>query len=199
MLLNHRLLGVSLLTFVLGFGVSRPASALDFTLNWTGTDAFGNGISSLTGTFTGTDLNSDGIIRGGTLFGANEVTAFNVSFTNANPGSVSLISYNLGQLQSFSPAFNFNYDITSSTVLQSGNAGDNNGFAIGDNSGYLLDTTLGSGITFTDFANSAADDAGGTLTATPVPFEFSPTLGLLALGGWFGRKKVANKIKAWRG
>jgi len=186
-LLNHRLLGVSLLTFALGFGLSRPASALDFTLNWTGTDAFGNGVSSLAGTFTGTDLDTDGIIEGGSLFGTNEVTAFDISFSNGG----SLVSYNLVQLQGFSSAFNFNYDIASSTVLQSGNAGDSNGFSIGSGSGYLLDTTLGSGITFTDYVNSAADDAGGTLTATPVPFELDATAGILTLGAIWG-------VNQWR-
>ncbi|MEA5621338.1 proprotein convertase P-domain-containing protein [Cronbergia sp. UHCC 0137] len=37
-----------------------------------------------------------------------------------------------------------------------------------------------------------------TLNVQPVPFEFSPTLGLLVLGGWFGRKKVVAKLKNWR-
>lgn len=45
---------------------------------------------------------------------------------------------------------------------------------------------------------NAGNLTGATLDITPVPFEFSPTFGLLALGGWTGRKKIASKFKAWR-
>jgi hypothetical protein len=52
---------------------------------------------------------------------------------------------------------------------------------------------------FYDSANGNVGNlTGATLDITPVPFEFSPTFGLLALGGWIGRKKIASKFKAWR-
>ncbi|WP_353930030.1 hypothetical protein WJM97_17255 [Okeanomitos corallinicola TIOX110] len=186
--LRDRFFQLSLLTFVMGFGVSHPANALDFNLTWTGTDAFGAGTSSLTGTFSGVDLDSDGVLEGGNLSGGNEVTAFDITFSNTNEGT--LATYNLSQLLSFNPSFNFNYDIASGNVLQSGNANSSTGFAIGDGDlGYLLDTTAGSGISFTDFNNFTANDQFGTLSATAVPFEFSPMLSLGILGAAFAIRK----------
>ena len=193
--LQTRFLQVSLLTIFMGWGVSAPAKALDFSLSWTGTDVFG-GTSSLTGTFSGADNDSDGILRTNNSLGNNELTAFEVTFNNSSQGT--LVTYNLSNLLSFSPNFNFNYDIANGEVLQSGNASSATGFSIGINGEYLLDTTAGSGITFTNFNNFLLNASGGTLNATPVPFEFSQTLSLVILGGVFAMRKSLQrrKIKA---
>ncbi|NET69659.1 MAG: hypothetical protein F6K62_00950 [Sphaerospermopsis sp. SIO1G2] len=197
--LQNRFLQVSLLTIVMGWGVSEPANALDFSLSWNGDGILGGGISSLTGTFSGVDSDSDGILEGGNLFGSNELTAFDITFNNSNEGT--LATYNLSELLSFSPDFNFNYNIASGQVLQSGNANSATGFSIGNGvTGYLLDTSAGSGISFADNIDFSSSDLGGTLnaTTTAVPFEFSQTLSLVILGGAFAMRKSLQrrKIKA---
>jgi hypothetical protein len=163
------------------------AQAITFEFNWTGDSGY-----SATGNFNFNDANSDGFAR------SNEFTAFNITFRD--DVSNSLATYDLNQLQLFTPAFNFNYDIVNNLVLQSGNSDAIDGFSIGDSvgvpgfPGYLLNTSAGSGITFgnSDFSSS---DFGGTFAATPVPFEVSPTssLGIFILGAAFAIQKREHK------
>jgi len=176
----RRLFQVSLFAIAMTFGTVSSAHALTFTLNWTG-----NSGASLTGTFTGTDVDGDDVINGrGTN---NEVTAFDITFRDST--NAELASYNLTQLLGFTPDFNFNYSLVSPVgVLQSGNALSTTGFSIGN--GYLLETTE-SGIEFGDYVNFSANDSGGTLTATPVPFELDATAGILTLGSIWG-------VNQWR-
>lgn len=161
------------------------AQAITFEFNWTGDSGY-----SATGNFNFNDANSDGFAR------SNEFTAFNITFRD--DVSNSLATYDLNQLQLFTPAFNFNYDIGNNKVLQSGNSDAIDGFSIGngDVGGYLLNTSDASGITFgnSDFSSS---DFGGTFAATPVPFEVSPTssLGIFILGAAFAIQKRRKRLQ----
>ncbi len=87
-----------------------------------------------------------------------------------------LLNGNFNQLASVDKQFNNSY----SPIAV--NAGDSFGFRV-----------------------RSLDDKGGlgAFTVTkfdvqPVPFEFSPTLSLLVLGGCFGGKKLINKFKNYR-
>jgi hypothetical protein len=182
-----RLFQASLFTMMLSFGFTPMAHALTNSFSWTGTNG-----NSLTGTFTGIDNDSDGFIRGGNLFGSNEVSAFTVTFLDS--GANVLITYNLSELLTFSPSFNFNYQLSPATILQSGNSFDNNGFSIGSDSGYLLDTTSGT-IGLTDSVDFVNNDSGGTLEVTPIPFEFNPAIGLVLVGSAVALKRLYKKHK----
>jgi hypothetical protein len=176
-------------TLVLSFtvyitGISA-ANALTSSLSWTGADPFTSQTYTLTGAFTGSDLNNDGFIRSST---ANEITDFNISFFK-DPATL-LASYNFAQITGDS-VFNFNYQISNNTILQTGILGDLNGLSIGNsNDGYSLDSfqfsTLGT-LIFNDYTSGFDSGSGGTLIADPipqtsVPFEMDARLGLVALG-----------------
>ena len=100
-----------------------------------------------------------------------------------------------------SPNFNFIYDTNSGKVLQSGNPLSSTGFSIGSDSGYLLESTSGNGINFTDAINFNNDSGlTGSLNATPVPFESSPVapltvLPILGLMGFY-RQRQRRKMVA---
>jgi hypothetical protein len=94
-------------------------SAQAITFNWLGDDSY-----SATGDFTFNDANNDGFARPG------EFTTLNITFKDSS--SATLASYNLDYLQTTTPAFNFNYNIASNLVLQSGDPNASDGFSIGD-------------------------------------------------------------------
>ena len=195
----RRLFQVSLFAITMSFGtVSSAQAIITFTLNWTGDSG-----SSLTGTFTGTDDNSDGFIKGGNLNStANEVTAFDVTFRDSLNNILATYTLddpdpNLRLIDSI-PDFNFYYQLSPTPVgvLQSGNALSTTGFSIGSDSGYLLDTTEGA-IDFTDNV-TFNNDGGGTLTASPVPWETDvlPLIGAtIFFGGgmWIKRRRATQK------
>jgi hypothetical protein len=150
--------GIAFLSCLQG---ALSAQALTFQLNWTGDGGY-----SATGDFNFNDANNDGIAR------SNEFATFNITFSDNL--SNTLATYNLNQLQLFTPAFNFNYDIVNNIVLQSGNSSDLDGFSIGDGDiGYLLNSNGIDGISFGN-SDLSISDFGGTVTATPIPFDFSP-------------------------
>ena len=187
----RHLVQFSLFTMVMTFGLVPSAYAISFNLSWTG-----NSGTKLTGTFEGTDSNNNGLITGGTLNGSNEVTAFNVTFTDSANNAP--VTYNLSDLNSptSSPNFNFIYDTNSKKVLQSGDPLSSTGFSIGSDSGYLLESTSSNGINFTDAINFTYNDIGitGSLNATPVPSESSPVapltvLPILGLMGFYRQRQ----------
>jgi hypothetical protein len=187
---------VSLLTIAMSFGTVSSAHAISFTLNWTGT----NGIS-LTGTFTGTDNPDpvtglgDGVIRGGNLNGSNELSDFTITFRDSTNGN--LATYDLNTQLISNSSFNFNYQLSPppAGILQAGNATDPNGFSIGISNGYILDTTSGV-VNFTDNNFVYFDSGNAALTATPVPFEFEGSAGILTLGAiWGANQWRKNRLK----
>ncbi|MBS9383588.1 MAG: hypothetical protein HEQ24_04905 [Dolichospermum sp. BR01] len=153
-------------------------SARAITFNWLGDDSY-----SATGDFTFNDANNDGFARPG------EFTTLNITFKDSS--SATLASYNLDYLQTTTPAFNFNYNIASNSVFQSGDPNASDGFSIGDTTtGYYFSSSPG-GITFSNSDNSITD-FGGTVTA--VPFESSPfTLGFLVVP--FAIRKIFNRLQ----
>ena len=161
------------------------------TISWEGTQGY-----SMTGDFDFNNLNGDDFAR----TADSEITQFNVTFSDTSNNT--LITYDLATLDTFFPEFNFNYQISTGQVLQSGDAGDPNGFRIGDNNaGVILDTTQGSGISFVDneFGSTPGFGFGGTLEATDeataVPFEAEGTIGLVFLGSflWYRNRKKRKK------
>ncbi len=181
-------LAVSFTTYLAG---TASASAISLNLNWTGTGADPTDIYSLTGSFTGTDLNSNGFIRS---IETGEITDFTLNFFK---NSAPLVSYNSATILN-DGQFNFNYEIVTNTILQTGNLADPTGFSIGapNSSGYSLDSFDGSTLNFNDNTGGSDFASGGTLTATPVPFEFEGSAGILTIGAIWGINKWRkNRIK----
>jgi hypothetical protein len=183
----HKFFSVLVLGFTASLAGANCANALTANLSWTGNGIVDSSQTySLIGTFTGNDGNSDGFIRSSD----NEITAFNIGFFR-DPSTL-LAGYSFNQITT-DPVFSFNYRIGTNTILQSGAQGSPlTSLSIGDSANaYSLDSFSGSGLSFNDFASGIDDASGGTLTATltaaPVPFEFNPAIGLLALGAlWMG-------------
>ena len=94
--------------------------------------------------------------------------------------------------------YNFNYEIAGNRILQDGAYSTPNGFSIGDSqtSGYWLDSSDGTGLSYTG-NNGLEAASGGTLTATPVPFEPNASIGIFTLGAMWGvnqwRKNLLKK------
>jgi hypothetical protein len=60
----------------------------------------------------------------------------------------------------------------------------------------VYDTSGNPPVVFTFVQNSASNDVYATATAaTPVPFDFDPSFGVVALGGIWAGRKVIKKIK----
>jgi len=182
-----RLFKVSLFALSMSLLGTSSAQAINFySLQWTGTGDF-----SMTGLVSGNDDDNNGILQTSNLFSNNEFVTFDVTFKDSS--LVTLKTYNINQFPNLSPTFNFNLQFTptTATVLQGGNAQSGTGFSIGstDPGDVLLDTRFGQGITLTDPAGFGDD--GGNLIATPVPFEFDATAGIVTLGAIWG-------VNQWR-
>jgi hypothetical protein len=200
--LVHKLFPLSVFAYFISLVVTPSAQAISFTgnLSWQGT---GNG-TTLTGTFSGNDLDSDGFIRG-TATGTNELSLFTVTFTD--PSVPASATYNLADLLGFgnynvSTGFLFNYNIASGIISQNAAPTDeSDGLSIGDfNNGYVLESSLSAApnnLSLVDSTvNASGGDSGGTLTATPVPFEFEGSAGILTIGAIWGINKWRkNRIK----
>jgi uncharacterized delta-60 repeat protein len=129
--------------------------------------------------------------------GINEFTFLTVTLTDITAPLSQ--TYNIGELIGFN-SLNFNYDIVNGTILQSLDSIDvlqgsaplySAGLSIGDDSnGFALQSNIGSGLSFLDNINFNSD-GGGTLTATPVPFEPNASTGFLTLGALWG-------VNQWR-
>ncbi len=186
-------LALSFITYLAG---TASASAISLNLNWTGTgDTDPTDIYSLTGSFEGNDNNADGFIRDG-FIRSGEITGFNINFFK---NSTILASYNFSTISS-DGQFNFNYEIATNTILQTGDLASLTGFSIGDSStgGYSLDTGITSPVilSFNDNTGGLNSANGGTLTAMPVPFEFEGSAGILTIGAIWGINKWRkNRIK----
>ncbi len=182
-----------------GLGVcslsALPANAID--LSWQG-DQFGY---SLEGEFDFNNTNGDDFARASD----GEITQFDVTFFD--PFDTEIITYDVATLQGFFPSFNFNYQISTQEILQTGDPGDPDGFRIGSINGILLDSNLGTGIALFDggFGSLPGSDTGGVLEAsvtnggsdpgTPIPFELEGTMGLMVLGGflWYRNRRKASQ------
>jgi hypothetical protein len=135
----------------------------------------------------------------------NELSFFTVTFTD--PSVPASATYNLADLLGFgnynvSTGFLFNYNIASGIISQNAAPTDAiNGLSIGDfNNGYVLESSLSAApnnLSLVDSTvNASGGDSGGTLTATPVPFEFEGSAGILTIGAIWGINKWRkNRIK----
>jgi hypothetical protein len=187
-------LAIGFTTYLAG---TASASAISLNLNWTGTGDI-SGTYSLTGSFTGAKANADDFLR----FSDGEISDFTITFRQ-DPATP-LMTYFFSQI-STDPLFNFNYQISTNTILQTGGLTSPTGFSIGISStgGYSLDSGTGSGLFFNDNTIGGLDFArGGTLLATPataVPFEFDASAGILTMGGafalrrWYKKRKESSK------
>ena len=200
--LVHKLFPLTVFAYFISLVVTPSAQAISFTgnLSWQGT---GNG-TTLTGTFTGNDLDNDNFIRG-TATGTNELSFFSVTFTD--PSVSASATYNLEYLLGLgnyngSTGFLFNYNTVSGIVSQNAAPTDvSDGLSIGNGStGYLLESSTSSApnnLSLVDATvNATGGDSGGTLIATPVPFEFEGSAGILTIGAIWGINKWRkNRIK----
>jgi hypothetical protein len=187
---------IGTITFLSCLQRTLSAQALTYKFNWTGENGY-----SATVDFDFNDLDNDAIVRANNSNNFNEFTLFNITFRDLVSNSlVTLATYDLNQLQSFNPNFNFNYDFVNNVVLQTGNFSDADGFFIGDgDNGFFLTSNGNDRITFGD-TDETVFDVGGIVTATPIPFEFSPTLSLGIFSAVFaiqkGRKRLQFTKKA---
>ncbi|WP_413172203.1 hypothetical protein [Anabaena azotica] len=179
------------IAFLSCFQTALSAQALTYQFTWTGDNGY-----SAVGNFSFNDTDNDTVARTNNSNNLNEFTVFNITFRDLVSNSLAtLTTYDLNQLQSFNPAFNFNYDIVNNVVLQTGNPSDSDGFSIGDgDAGFLLTSNGNDGVSFGD-ANETVFDFGGIVTATPIPFEFSPTLSLGILGAVFAIQKGRKRLQ----
>ncbi|MEO3706364.1 hypothetical protein [Trichormus azollae] len=119
---------IGTITFLSCLQRTLSAQALTYKFNWTGENGY-----SATVDFDFNDLDNDAIVRANNSNNFNEFTVFNITFRELVRNSlVTLATYDLNQLQSFNPNFNFNYDFVNNVVLQTGNFSDADGFSIGD-------------------------------------------------------------------
>jgi hypothetical protein len=173
---------ISFTTYIAG---ASSAEAISLNLSWNANGLLNPADNySLTGTVTGADTVSDGFIR--SIDG--EITDFTLNFfKNGTP----LASYNFATI-SGDGQYNFNYEIAGNRILQDGAYSTPNGFSIGDSqtSGYWLDSLNGAGLSYTG-NNGLEAASGGTLTATPVPFEPNASIGIFTLGAMWG-------VNQWR-
>jgi hypothetical protein len=187
-------LALSFTTYLAG---TASASAISLNLNWTGNGDLG-GTYSLTGSFTGTNSVVDDFIRSSD----NEISGFTLNFQK-DP-STPLITYDFNQITT-DPSFNFNYEISTNTIFQTGGPIGSpsalTGLSIGNSvNGYSLDSfasaSNGGNLTFNDNTGGFDSATGGTLTATAVPFEFEGSAGILTIGAIWGINKWRkNRIK----
>jgi len=110
-------------------------------------------------------------------------------------------------LKTGTTANNFNFNTTTQAFVVGGSSSSSSGQAWGSflNNGVVSGNGAGFGSGL--FSQAIADNgsmfgsiptASSTLTATlvPIPFEFSPALGLSILGGaWFLKKYLGKKSK----
>jgi hypothetical protein len=196
----NKLLSALVLSFTAYLAGTASASAISLNLNWIGTGDV-SGTYSLTGSFTGNNTVVDDFIRSSD----NEISDFTLIFRrDADP--TTLATYDFNQITTDS-SFNFNYQISTNTILQTGGSAGSpsglTGLSIGNSSGgYSLDSFSfdlnGGKLTFNDNTGALPPDSanGGNLTATAVPFEFDGSAGILTLGAiWGVNKWRKNRIK----
>lgn len=167
--------GVTIL-LVSTLAISAPTHALSYNIGWTGTSGY-----SVDGSFSFNDnLANTGAITSSSL---NSFT-----FTTRLNGVA---------LQTGTTASQFNFNTTTQTFIVGGSSDTStgqswgsvvNGSLVGNGAGFF------SGGAFQAITNNGTvlgnlNIVNSTLTATlvtPVPFEFSPALGLSVIGGaWF--------------
>lgn len=195
---GRRLFPASCCTILISLVAAASAQAISLTVSWQGTSG-----NTVTGLLTGTDTNSNGVIDGA-FGGSNEWTGTSYFTFTDNVTSATPVTYTISQLLGFggyyggSNGFRFNYNIVGGTVDQSGDPSTGVGLSIGDYSnGYILESST-SALAFTDNVSGtfSGSDNGGTLTATPVPFEFDASTGILTLGAiWGVNQWRKNRVK----
>ena len=158
-------------SFAIGFSGSYAPS------NWTFGTSNGGSVNT-TNAPTSITLNNT-VLDGSTSYtvtaaGSGTVT-FNWSYTNPRDTA------------NYNPLlFILNGNRTSlfDLVANSGSGTDSFSVAAGDRFGFKLESLQSFGPASTTFTNFSAPDA------TPVPFDFDPSLGLAALGLGFGGKRL---------
>jgi hypothetical protein len=152
-------------------------------INWTLTNTNANG--SVNTASAPTSINVTG---GNAVFGGFGSTSYTV--TAAGSGTVTFNwSYSTPDTNaSFDPLFrvlNGSKTTLFARSVKTGSGTDSFTVATGDVFGFGIDTIDNSfGAGSTTFSNFSAPDA------TPVPFDFDPSLGLAALGLGFGGKRL---------
>lgn len=175
-------------------GVNPTATNFTFTVSGVATGAPGYTYSLTINGLTHADLSEleAYLIRGGTTPKTlNLFSLFSPPLSGADLTNTTFIDTGAA-LSTVAAPYTGNFAPENSTSIEAPDITNFNGFGTDDpNTEWTL--------RFYDSVNGNVGDlTGATLDITPVPFEFSPTFGLLALGGWIGRKKIASKFKAWR-
>ncbi|BCL36422.1 PEP-CTERM sorting domain-containing protein [Nostoc sp. MS1] len=197
---------IAALTSVATFTNLAQANAAAFNLSWTGNQGY-----SAQGKFSYDDAFSGNIIT------KDQLKSFDISFFN--PQGVLLREFNYSFPNS-SSSFNFNFDRSKKTVLQTGNFDRPNGFDLGSDFNTVLqglffytfgDSSQGipAGTIFLKDDNSPETspafcqsqptnpscrlDLGGSLTATLIP-EPGTILGLFAMGFLGKRLKKSQHL-----
>ncbi len=201
-------------TFVIISSISSKAMALtSFTgdyapNNWTLTKAnpLTNQSSISLQKYDGSLVSLDGDVDTANATASGSIDLYG---SNTNSGNPSNVDWTISITSPASISFDWSYfsqalaGQTTAGYLLNGNF---NTLATEDGQGSTSSTTIlvSAGNTF-GFRVATIDNTSGqgvltvnNFDAQPVPFEFSPTLSLLVLGGCFGGKKLINKFKNYR-
>lgn len=170
-------MGGVIASFVSALALASPAQAIGLTFNWSFNADTTRGAAIGTGTVSGT------------ISGVQD----NATTTSGLIATVLSTPDGQNQGRIFSSSFGDGITVAGGVVTSAGL-----GFSGSDiNSDDFL--FLGSGSFFPTYsANSSYALVGGSTTfssATPVPFDFDPSFGVVALGGIWAGRKVIKKIK----
>jgi hypothetical protein len=172
-------------SLVSALALASPAQAIGLTFNWSfnATNNFGTGaqLGLVSGTISGVQDNattSSGLIATvlSTPDGQNQGRTFSSLASNGG-GNITVSGGVITSVGLYFRGSNINSN--DGLILGSGNFYP--GYNVND-SAYTLETASSATTTFSP-------------SATPVPFDFDPSFGVVALGGIWAGRKVIKKIK----
>ncbi len=183
-------IGLGISTTVL-MSTTKSASAITYNFDWTGDSGY-----SVTGSFSFDESTAPATISKSGLGATNDLETLIVSFFD--PSSTPLGTFNnvVGGVSSYQ-YLNFNFDTVNESFtgfIDIGEDTDTNN----PNEYYLFGTIPN--LEIFNPASGTVDNGNSPINvaadSASVPFEFSPSLGLLLMGGIFGISRYTKSRKA---
>ena len=176
-------MGWVIASLVGALALASPAQAIGLTFKWSfdGTNNLGTGtqLGLVSGTISGLQdntTNTSGLTA--TVLTTPDHQYEGLTFNNLEPSH--FITVASGVVTSFNLVFiGSSRDPGDNLVFLGTILGSNNQYGINSSPPYLL----------------GSNDNSRTFSPTPVPFDFDPSFGLVALGGIWAGRKVIKKIK----
>ena len=170
-------MGGVIASLVSALALASPAQAIGLTFNWSFDSTYKGGAATMLGTVSGT---ISGVQDNATTFSGIIATVLTTPDGQNQGVTLTSSSGNITVA---------NGVVTSSTLFI-------------DFDGSPSNTYLGLESGFAEYSFDSpfyylSDSTGGTTfsSATPVPFDFDPSFGVVALGGIWAGRKVIKKIK----